>query len=140
MTRLLVALLALVPAACSSSGGTAAYGEAEEKLQLDVTVTYREKIALPAGSTVRAALYDESHALRPAISSNAVTAREGRGVPVELEITYPLDQMDGSHEYVVRGEITDPQGNLLFTTNEPVQVIPNQTEPQKIELVLKKAG
>ena len=132
--------LALLPVACSSSKGSSAYGETEEKLQIDVTVTYLEKILLPPGSTVRAALYDESHELKPAISSSAVTTREGRGMPAELEISYPLDQIDDSHEYVIRAEITDPQGKLLFTTEEPVQVITDQEEPQKIDLVLKQVG
>lgn len=139
LVRLLLALLALIPLACSSSKGTPAYGETSEKLRLEVTVTYLEKMALPPGSTVRAALYDETHELKPAVSSNAVAAREGRGVPVQLEITYPLDHIVDAHEYVVRGEITDAQGKLLFMTDEPIQVVTDGEEPQKIELVLKKA-
>jgi putative lipoprotein len=136
----LLPLLALLPLACSSSKGPSAYGESEEKIRLVITVTYLERMMLPPGSTVRAALYDESHELKPAVSSNAVAARKGRGVPVELELTYPIDQLDDSHEYVIRAEITDPQGDVLFETDEPVQVVTNQTEPQSFELVLKRSG
>lgn len=142
-SSLIVALLALSSFACgSSSDGNSAYGEyfypeEEARIHIEVTVTYEEDVMLPPGSTVRAALYDEDHELKPAISSNAVAAREGRGVPVELEITYPLDQVDDSHEHVVRGEIRDPQGNLLFMTDEPIPVEVEDEEPQKITLVLK---
>jgi len=139
-SKLTLVALALVALACSSSKGSGAYGESEEKLQIDVTVTYLEKMMLPPQSTIRAALYDESHELKPAISSKAVTTHGGPSVPVELEILYPMDQLDDSHEYVVRAEITDPQGKLLFVTEEPVQVMTNQQEPQKIEIVLKRAG
>ena len=110
--------------------------EVYPELIIEVSVTYLEDLLLPAGSTVRAALFDESHELKPAISSNAVTTRDERGAPIDLVVTYPLDQIDDSHEYIVRGEITDPDGALLFTTEEPVQVIPNEDEPQEIELVL----
>lgn len=141
-------LLAMTAVSCGSSNGWSAYGEnapdeneygeKEEKIVVQVTVTYLERIAVPPNSTVRAAIYDESHDLKPAISSNAVTTREGRGVPVELVISYPVDQIDDSHEYVVRGEITDPGGVLLFTTEEPIRIDPDEKEPQKVELVLKR--
>ncbi len=144
----LIVVIALLALGCGSSGWSA-YGEndpdenmfVEERLRILVTVSYLEQFVLPPNSTVRAALFDESHELKPAISSNAETTRAGRGVPVELEVTYPLDQIDDSHEYVIRGEITDPTGALLFTTEEPIEVIMNEDreEPVLIELILKRA-
>ena len=132
-------LFSFASLACSSSKGTSAYGESDEKLRIEVTVTYLEKILLPPASTVRAALYDETHELKPAISSNAISTREGRGVPVTLELTYPMEQIEDSHEYVVRAEITDPSGKLLFVTDEPVEIDPDDEDVQKVEMVLKQA-
>jgi uncharacterized lipoprotein YbaY len=138
-SHVLIALLALFPLSCRSSG-TPPYGESEERFRVEVTVTSLDRVVLPPFSTVRVALWDLTHELEPAISSSSLTTREDRSMPVELEISYPRDQFFDSHEYVIRGEITDSKGNLLFSSDKPAKVIPNQDDSRKLELVLVSAG
>jgi uncharacterized lipoprotein YbaY len=128
-SHVLIALLALFPLSCRSSG-TPPYGESEERFRVEVTVTSLDRVVL----------WDLTHELEPAISSSSLTTRGDRSMPVELEISYPRDQFFDSHEYVIRGEITDSKGNLLFSSDKPAKVIPNQDDSRKLELVLVSAG
>ncbi len=135
-----VTFFGLLALGCGSSSGTRAYSENQERLHVAVTVTYVEGVELPPGSTVRAALVDVSDELKPALSSSAVATREGREGAVELEITYPRDQLDDSHEFMIQGEITAPDGTRLYVASEPVPIDTSRDETLRVDLRLTKAG
>jgi putative lipoprotein len=101
------------------------------------TVTYREKIALPADAVINIKLIDASRADAPAVTiseQNIITG--GKQVPFPFELKYDPSRIDTRMSYSVRAVITQ-DGRLLFTTDTTYRVITGGN-PVSVELVLKK--
>lgn len=110
--RAAIALLASI-ACASPSGYDSVTG----------TVTYRERIALPSDAQVHVMLLDVSRADAPAITiAESTFTTDGRQVPFRFTLGYRPSEIDNTHSYVVRSEIT-ADGALMFTTDQAHPVI-----------------
>ena len=115
MTRLISALV--VTAAVLSAPGSA-FGQSD---RVSGTVTYRERMALPASAVVEVVLEDVSRAdAPPLVLASARLERPGQ-VPVRFDLGYNRKSIDPARRYAVRAEITSGR-TVLFRTNEPVLV------------------
>jgi putative lipoprotein len=98
------------------------------------TVTYRERIALPANAVVHVELSDVSRedAAAVVISERDLT---GAGqVPIPFALPYDAAAIVPGRDYAVRARI-NVDGRLMFTTETAVRVITGG-HPQQIEIVL----
>lgn len=101
-----------------------------------VTVTYRERIALPPDATVNVQLQDISLMDAPAVVLTEETITVGEdSVPFTFELSYDPAQIDERMTYAVRAEIRDANDDLLFTTDTVMQVITGDN-PTDVEIVL----
>lgn len=116
----LAAVLALsLIAGCTPPADPGA--ETEDDVQqttIKGSLTYRERIALPPGSTATVTLSDTSiaDAAAPVLASADIELKD-RQVPVSFELTVPADKLAPNRQYAVRGTISAPEGEPLWTTD-----------------------
>jgi putative lipoprotein len=117
-----VAYRGLAPAPVASSGSTA-------DATLKGTVFYRERIALPANSTVEVVLEDVSVAGRPAVEIARATVMPAGQVPIPFALRYARDRIETDHRYSLRAAVLWPNGARMFVSADahPVLdgVVPN---------------
>ncbi len=101
------------------------------------TLTYRQRIALPAGAVIEVKLLDVSLQDVPAkvISEQTITTK-GEQVPIPFQLTFNPDQIKANNSYAVMAQIK-LDNRLAFTTTRRYAVITNG-EPLKVELVLEQ--
>jgi putative lipoprotein len=105
------------------------------------TVTYRERMALPPGTLVNVQLQDVSLADAPAtVIGEQDIVIEDEQVPIPFEIAYDPDDIEDNHTYVVRAEIRDADGSLLFTTDTSYPVITRDNPTEGVEIVVVAVG
>lgn len=103
------------------------------------TLSYRERVALPADAEIEVQLLDVSRqdAGAPVVSSTTFRA-EGRQVPLPFEVTYDPGEIDDSRAYGVRAVIRS-NDRLMFTTDSHVPVI-TRGNPASVQLRLVGAA
>lgn len=100
------------------------------------TLTYRERVALPQGSTASIRLLPAGH---PDAESVADTSFIVTGnVPIDFALRVPSTAIDTARGYVLFAELTSPGSNRQWTTPEPVPVL-TQSAPSSVELWLYSA-
>jgi putative lipoprotein len=106
---------------------------------VDVTVTYRERMALQEDAAVTAWLVDVSQADAPAtvLAEQTITAG-GQQPPFAFELAYDLAQIDESHTYLVHARIEAGE-ELLFIDSQQYPVL-TQGNPNQAELVLTQVS
>ena len=103
------------------------------------TVSYLEKIALPAGATVRVDLLDTSRADVVASPLASQTIRtNGEQIPLSFRLLYRPADIVASRTYTVRAEIRI-DGVLRFTTDTAVRVLTDPAATRTVALVLVAA-
>jgi putative lipoprotein len=103
------------------------------------TVTYRERIALPANAVVQVSLQNASRADTTAtVLGEQSIDMAGRQVPIPFEIAYDPANIDLRMTYTVRARIT-VDGQLLFTSTTSIQVI-THGRPSEVEIVVERVG
>ena len=101
------------------------------------TVTYRERIALPANAQVQVSLQDISRADAPAVVLGEQTiTTAGAQVPIPFEIAYDPAAIDQRMTYSVRARIT-VHGQLMFTSTTSTLVI-TRGNPTHVEVVVQR--
>lgn len=86
------------------------------------TITYRQRMALPANAVIEVKLEDVTRQDVPAvtIAEQTLTPRDQQ-VPIPFALPYNPDLIDPSHIYVVRARILfDQQLRFMNTTTTPV--------------------
>ena len=107
--RTIIQAAAVLPLVAAFGAGAA---RAEMKV-LRGSVTYRERMALPPGATVRVQLLDVSLADAPSVTlAETVITPEGQ-VPVPYELSYDDAAIEPGHSYAVAARI-EAEGRLLF--------------------------
>lgn len=133
----MVAVLLL--AACGPAATTAPTPSPTPTPEAKVTgtVTYLEKIALPAGAVVGVNLLDVSKQDAPAVTiGEQVITTSGNQVPFPFEIKYNPTTIDPRYNYAVRASIT-VDGKLWFISDTTYPVI-TRGNPSTAEIVLKR--
>jgi putative lipoprotein len=130
------AALTFAPAAPSASGMPA---PGAGSATLTGTVTYRERIALPAGAVITVQLADTARADAPAtIVGGQTITTTGEQVPIPFAIAYDPTSIVASHQYTVRATIS-VGGAVTFRTTSAYPVLTNGN-PTRADLVLTMAG
>lgn len=103
------------------------------------TLTYRERMALPAAARIVVKLVDVSRADAPAIVLGEQTIEaNGRQVPFAFAIRYDAAGIEANRMYAVQARI-EFEGTLQFITDQSYPVI-TRDRPTHVDLVLKKIG
>ena len=102
------------------------------------SVTYPERIALPAEAAVHVALWDTSTAADARLVASQVVPTAGRQVPIPFALTYATADIDASHSYALQASIV-AGGELRFQSRAATPVI-TQGHPATVELVVAPAG
>ena len=109
-------------------------------VELTGTVTYRERMALPADAVIRVAVEDVSSADAPSgVVASTVVTGGGRQVPIPF--TIPLADpkaIDSRHAYALRARIESADGKLLFINDTRYPVITNGIF--KVQVVVKRVA
>ncbi len=117
--------LALGAVACAPSYQQAVPPIAEVAIShVQGTASYRERILMPAGSTLTVKVLDVSRADAPSETiSEASYTLDGSGPPYSFDLRVFMDKINPQHTYVVRAELRDPMGRLKFTTGQSHPVL-----------------
>lgn len=103
-------------------------------------VTYRERIALPPDAVATVQIQDVSLADAPArVIGEQVIAPAGQ-VPISFAVGYRPSEIDPRFRYIVRAEIRDGSGRLLFTTTMSYPVITLGNLTKDIEIVVERVN
>ena len=142
MKILAVLALSFVVAACAPSAPSGAVSSgATAEATLVGSVTYRPRIALPPEAVVEVQLQDVSRADAPAtVLARQSIPTEGRQVPIPFALTYAPDEIQSGRRYVVRAQIRDAAGALLWTTDTARPVLADGPEAESVDLVLVAAS
>ena len=102
------------------------------------TVTYRQRIALPADSEIAVRIVDAAAPTGPAVAETTFPAGN-RQVPIPFELEYQLRNIDRQRNYELQAEIRRV-GTVRFRTAVGVPVtLRGQQASQDVELVLVPA-
>ena len=99
------------------------------------SVTYRERLALTPGATLRVELRDVSYAdaSAPLIASQTIS---GPGqAPIEFEVAYNREDIDSRNRYSVSARIVESDGRLAFVNDTAYDVI-TDGNPDKVDMLL----
>lgn len=101
------------------------------------TVSYRERVALPADAVVEISIVDASAADSASrVIASAAVPSEGRQVPLPFAVHYDPGRIDQRHLYVIHANIRSG-GQQLFATDIVRSVI-SQGNPTQVDLVLSR--
>jgi putative lipoprotein len=103
-------------------------------------VTYLERSALPDDAVVTVQIQDVSQADAPALIIGEQVLNSPGQPPIPFEIPYNPTQIEENHRYIVRAEIRDNAGVLLFTTDTAIPVITQGNPDQEIEIIVVPVG
>lgn len=120
---------------CDSDGG----GVSTQDNVVSGTVTYRQRIALPATAALTVKLVDVSRA--DASATTIVEQRidtAGKQVPFSFDMAYDRTRIVERNRYAVQAEIRD-NGRLIYITDTSYPVI-TQGNPKNVEIVLVPVG
>jgi putative lipoprotein len=102
-------------------------------------VTYRERIALPAGSTVSVALQDTSRADAPAVTIAETTiVTEGENVPIPFMLTYDAGSINPLATYTLLARIMTGD-TLRWINTESIPVLTNGAPMSDVSITLHSA-
>lgn len=101
-----------------------------------VSLTYRERIALPPGS--RAVV--EVIAAGSQVAAREEIALNGRQVPVPARVAVDPMRLPQDAALALRGTLTDPSGNLRWTGSKPLRFAPDGAPTDLGTLILTRAA
>ena len=120
----------------SQVGGGGGGGQRENVIR--GTVTYRQRIALPANADVVVRIVDASNTAGQSVAETTFPAGN-RQVPIPFELEYQLRDIDRQRNYELQAEIRSG-GQVRFRTAAGVPVtLRGQQADQNVELVLVPA-
>ncbi|HEX2678103.1 MAG TPA: YbaY family lipoprotein [Polyangiales bacterium] len=104
------------------------------------TITYRDKVALPANAVVDVQLDDAAAAKGAPPVLRQIIDTQGRQVPIPFALDVERAALQDDHHYVLRAEIRTAAGEVLFTTPPDEPPITNLNTTGRVELVLASAS
>lgn len=118
---IITACLALVLSACGTNNDPEENGPAEEATvmltNISGSATYRERIALTPGYTLKVTLSDASLADSTApVLAETSRILQNEQVPLAFEIEVEGDKLLPGHQYQVQAMLHDPAGELAWST------------------------
>ena len=104
------------------------------------TVTYRERVAIPADAEVYVWIMDVTPnvMLAQVVLADTTVTPLGKQIPIPFELAYDPSKIAGDHDYGVRAVIKSG-GNEMFVSREPTPVI-TKGKSNQVELVLGRSA
>lgn len=126
----IVAILAVLYAVGAFSGGTLK--------ELTGTITYRERVALPAGSVIEVKLQNVSNMDVPAtVIAESTILTTGENVPIPFTLKYDPARIDARYSYSVSARILI-DGELSWITTSNVPVLTGDAPPSDVEVLVSQ--
>ncbi|SFL35192.1 YbaY family lipoprotein [Shimia haliotis] len=126
MVGLVVGCMAIVSAA------------AAEMRDLEGSVGYRERIAMPEGALVEVSLQDISLADAPSQELATVVIRPEGQVPVDYRMAYDSAMVRSGHRYAVQAKII-VDGQVAWRTTQVFAAL-TEDAPERVDVMLEKAA
>lgn len=138
---LLVPALALALAGCqstpadASAGGTAASASSEHAIT--GTATYRERVKMPPGASLRVQLIDNQLADTPKAVLSEITMKDVAGPPYRFTLPYDPAKLRDGGVYGLSAALYGPDGQLWFITHtrepfDPIDGTPVELRMQRV--------
>lgn len=105
---------------------------------LEVSVLYRERIALPPGAELLVTLNDVSKMDVPATIISSSTQKLSSGPPYSVSLSYSEDQIEPNHRYSLRAKIRF-EGKLLFISTYTIDPFGSEVK-QPIQIIVEKVS
>ncbi len=99
------------------------------------TVTYRQRIALPADAVVHLVLED-ANAPATSIAEEQVPTN-GKQVPISFDVKYDPAALNPAHRYQIRATISS-DGKLLFTSTTAYPVLTQGAPDKHVDILLQQ--
>ena len=126
----LVGLVLLAVGACAPASGATA--------SVTGTLTYRERVALPAGAEVRVAVEDVTLAdAAPPVLAETRFKTAGEQVPLRFTVRYDPGAVRSARRYAIRAEIR-LDGRLTWVSALTTYVITQDQPTRDLEVVLQR--
>lgn len=125
---LVIVLLVTGLAACATGNKSAtASTDGAETITVKGALAYRERIALPPDSSARVTIRDTSIADRKApVIADRTIGPDNRQIPIAFELDVEREKLQPGRRYTLRGTISGPDGQLLWTTDTAYPIDRNQ--------------
>lgn len=102
------------------------------------SVSHLERILLPPGHVVSVRLEEVSRADAPgALVGEVRIETAGLGPPYPFTVAYDDAAIDDRRSYAVRATIHDPDGALLYATDDP-HAVPMDGGPATVDLIVRR--
>ena len=124
--------ITVVPVGGAGGGG----GQRENVVR--GSVTYRQRIALPANSEVTVRLVDAAEPAGTPVAETKVSTAN-RQVPISFELPYQARDINRQRNYVLQAEIRS-NGELRFKSEAGVPVTLRGNQDQNIEIIVAPAS
>lgn len=121
-TALLSLLLSTVLLLGGCENGNPSSGPAAATGTVSGTVTYRERVALPADAVIDVVIVDVTGGANSVVGSQQIMS-DGNQVPIAFEAAYATADINPEHDYTVGATIQDGAGKVIFETAESVPVL-----------------
>lgn len=107
---------------------------------LSGSVSYRERIALPAGSVIEVSLQDTSRAdVAATVLASSTIVTTGENVPVPFSLTYDPSSIDSRYTYSIAARIL-VEGKLRWINQSSVPVLTNGAATSSVEVLVSAVG
>jgi putative lipoprotein len=133
---IIIAILGLVIALAVAGYALVALNRSGQTANLTGMVTYFQQISLPEDAVVTVQIQDVSRADAPAVIVGEQVLSSPGQPPIPFEIPYNPTQIEESHRYIVRAEIRDNAGVLLFTTDTAISVLTEGNPSENVEIIV----
>ena len=136
-----ICIALLAAAACQDSPVSDKGGEPAQQAQVkpnaSVTgsVTYRERLALTSGATLKVQLRDVSYqdAASELIAEQVI--HDPGQAPIKFRVKYNRDDLVSRNTYAIQADIIESDGRLAFTNDISYEVV-TRGNPNKVDMVL----
>jgi len=137
---ILALMLSGALAGCAPAAGSGPTAPDAPVRTLSGEVTYRQRVALPAGAVVTVTLNDVSLADAPATTlATATITTQGENVPIPFTLTYDPARIVEKHSYAVSARITI-DGKLSWITATRHGVLTRGQPSDAVTIVLQPAS
>jgi putative lipoprotein len=134
---LAVGLVLLFAVAACAHQARPSSGAGEGDATVTGTVSYRERVALPADAVVEISIVDASVAdSATKVIASATVASEGRQVPLPFVVSYDSHRIEQRHLYVIRANIHG--GEQLLFASDVIRGVITQGNPTHVDLALSR--
>jgi uncharacterized lipoprotein YbaY/uncharacterized membrane protein len=123
------------PPAAPADAATTSAASSPVRNVIQGTATYRERIALPAGTQLQVQLVDRQLADSPAAVIASIDIPATQGPPFAFSLPFEPGKLRANGDYGLHASLRDGDGRLWFVTDSHTPATPGSSAPVQITLV-----